>query len=278
MSESAVRVNQVIDRCDSTNLVAKQLIHEGFSHGTWISSRIQEKGRGRLGRVWKSEEGNLFLSIILEVENRSVWSWVPLCVATAVSDCIRKQNPSLSIQIKWPNDLWINQKKLGGILCESIPHQGKTHIIAGIGLNYAHAPALSSPSHSPSLSSSVQEIHPQNKAHSGSTIQSTSLKEHVEDLECLSLDQLRLDVIESVLSFINELNHHGVSRIKQLYQQWSVFSEGTQVSWGEDEQKKTGKVLGLGQYGELQVLNTDGKIEHLYSEDVTVKTILDFII
>lgn len=267
MSEK-IRPNQVVDRCDSTHLLARELIHEGFSHGTWISCRIQDKGRGRLGRVWKSEEGNLFLSIILELENRALWSWVPLCVAVAVTDCLKKHHPELAVQIKWPNDLWVCGKKLGGILCESVSHQGQSYIIAGIGLNHSHAPVISL-SHVNTNDSAFNSAQSQDQAVTRNVIQATALREHIEDRSLLSLDQLRTLIIHSILSFINQLKAEGNTPIQQRYQEWSVFTEGSQVSWGEVSPRKVGKVLGLGQYGELRVLNQDGQIESLYSEDVT---------
>src|SRR5690606_21800140 len=56
--------NLVLEEIESTNDYARNLGEEGLPHGTWISTRIQTQGRGRLGREWRSSEGNLFLSIV----------------------------------------------------------------------------------------------------------------------------------------------------------------------------------------------------------------------
>ena len=63
--------NRVVERCVSTNDLARSLGEAGAPHGTWVSAKVQEAGRGRLGRKWESLEGNLFLSLIARLENKS---------------------------------------------------------------------------------------------------------------------------------------------------------------------------------------------------------------
>src|SRR5271154_5529206 len=113
-------LNSVIERCDSTNDLARQLGESGCPHGSWISARVQEKGRGRLGREWQSMEGNLFLSIIVRPEKRSLWTWVPMASAIGAAETLSELYPKLQVRVKWPNDLWADRKKLGGILCEAV--------------------------------------------------------------------------------------------------------------------------------------------------------------
>src|SRR5689334_9561043 len=117
MSEVA---NQVIDRCASTNDLARRLGELGYPHGTWISARAQDSGRGRLGRTWQGVEGNLFLSIVARVEPPRLWTWVPLATAVGIASALRARFTGLDLRIKWPNDLWIGRAKTGGILCEGI--------------------------------------------------------------------------------------------------------------------------------------------------------------
>ena len=132
--------NQVIESCESTNDLARELGEAGYPHGTWISARQQSRGRGRLGRQWQSIEGNLFLSIIVRPEMRELWTWVPMATAIAIAEALRSLFPELPVQVKWPNDLWVHGKKLGGILCEAVGGRADSFIVIGIGLNCAVAP------------------------------------------------------------------------------------------------------------------------------------------
>src|SRR5437773_1315540 len=103
--------NQIIDSCESTNALAKQLAHAGHLEGTWVCSRSQTAGRGRLGREWISQEGNLYFSYLTRIENPAVLTWLPLTAAVAIRDAVLKWAPDSKVQIKWPNDLWVDTKK-----------------------------------------------------------------------------------------------------------------------------------------------------------------------
>jgi len=109
-------------------------------HGMTILTERQTAGRGRRGRTWHSPaQGNLYGSVIVVPApgaNRPAWlSWVPLFSALAVADCLSNHS-GLAVSVKWPNDLLIGDKKLGGILCEQTSTVDKTlTIIIGIGLN-----------------------------------------------------------------------------------------------------------------------------------------------
>src|SRR4051794_23597950 len=97
--------NTVLDSCESTNDCARALGEKGFAHGTWVSARRQTGGRGRLGRSWASIEGNLFLSLIVRIDRKDVWTWIPLAAAAGVVTALRARFENLDIRIKWPNDL-----------------------------------------------------------------------------------------------------------------------------------------------------------------------------
>ena len=112
---------------DSTNERAKELAAAGAPHGTLVSADEQTAGRGRQGRMWTAEPGEaLLLSLVL----RSPDELVPLRAAVAVAQSI-----PVPAQIKWPNDIWIEGKKVSGILVEGRPQEGWA--VLGIGLNVA---------------------------------------------------------------------------------------------------------------------------------------------
>lgn len=110
-------------------------------HGMAIIAEQQTAGRGRRGRIWHSPaQGNVYCSVIIipapETHQPASWfSWVPLLSALAAADCLSAQT-GLAISVKWPNDLLIGNKKLGGVLCEQTTTVDRTlAIIIGIGLN-----------------------------------------------------------------------------------------------------------------------------------------------
>jgi|CXWL01.1.fsa_nt_gi BirA family biotin operon repressor/biotin-[acetyl-CoA-carboxylase] ligase len=130
-----------LETVDSTNTVAMQRAHEGAVHGTLVVANHQTAGRGRLGRTWISPpHSNLYASAVLRytipASTLAEWlSWVPLLTAMGLADAI-EQVTGVVVGLKWPNDLFIHDRKLGGILCESGGRErGAPHVIVGFGLN-----------------------------------------------------------------------------------------------------------------------------------------------
>lgn len=119
----------------STNIIAKELVREGAEEGTLVISKVQTKGRGRFGRPWISTEGGLWFSIILKPRiKKDLISILPLLAAVAVARAISSLTP-LKANLKWPNDVLINEKKVAGILAESLFETEETSVILGIGIN-----------------------------------------------------------------------------------------------------------------------------------------------
>lgn len=120
-----------LEETDSTNRVAKELARQGAPHGTAVLAKKQTAGRGRLGRNFFSPEGGLYLSVILRpqcpVEDRAL---ITPMAAVAVHRVLM-EDLGIVTRIKWVNDLYIGEKKLGGILCEGCGDA----VIVGIGLN-----------------------------------------------------------------------------------------------------------------------------------------------
>lgn len=115
----------------STNDDAKLLAHNGAEHGTLLGADFQEKGRGRTGKSWECKAGEgLMCSIILRPSwERPYWGWIALLAGLAVVELLERD--CLSPQIKWPNDILVNGKKIAGILTEA----SADAVIVGIGMN-----------------------------------------------------------------------------------------------------------------------------------------------
>jgi BirA family biotin operon repressor/biotin-[acetyl-CoA-carboxylase] ligase len=132
---------ELFDCLPSTNREAVQLAQAEVEHGTVVVADSQTAGRGRLSRTWFSPPGaNLYCSIVLRTarppERLTEWlSWLPLISALAAAEAI-EQVSSIHVSVKWPNDLLISERKVGGILCESGTGTRSDHFqIIGIGIN-----------------------------------------------------------------------------------------------------------------------------------------------
>ena len=122
---------------DSTNTEGKRLAEEGASHGTVIVAEVQTAGRGRRGHQWSSPKGTgIWFSLILKPDIAPNYaSMLTLVAAMAVSKAMERL-PGIHPQIKWPNDVVLEGKKVCGILTEmSAQIDYINYIVVGIGIN-----------------------------------------------------------------------------------------------------------------------------------------------
>ena len=124
------------DSIDSTNLEAMRQAKGGAREGLCIIAREQTRGRGRLDRSWHSpKDAGLYLSIVLRPQfELTHWPLINLAAALAVHDAILR-TCALKVDIKWPNDVCVRDRKLCGILAETVETEIGTAAIVGIGIN-----------------------------------------------------------------------------------------------------------------------------------------------
>jgi BirA family biotin operon repressor/biotin-[acetyl-CoA-carboxylase] ligase len=130
------------DSIGSTNSEALHRIRSGERGPLWIAARAQTEGRGRRGRAWTTQDGNLAASLLIAVN-------VPLSMAAtlgfvaglALWRAIENCTQGLSIALKWPNDLLASDRKLAGILLESETIDGHAAVVIGMGVNVVSAPS-----------------------------------------------------------------------------------------------------------------------------------------
>lgn len=121
----------VYGRVDSTNGIARELAEQGAPEGTAVIAREQTGGRGRLGRPWASPPGGLWLSLVLRPP-LPVEDWPLIGLAMTVGIAVACETvTNAPVRLKWPNDLVLEGRKLGGVLVEA----PGGFAIAGIGLN-----------------------------------------------------------------------------------------------------------------------------------------------
>ena len=129
-------------RVGSTNDVARRLAIEGAPAGTVVVADEQVAGRGRAGRVWSSPPGlGLWLSVVARPPALPEPAALPLLVGL---EAARALDPFLDgdpVQVKWPNDLLLHGRKVGGILCEAVwAGDAPAFVVVGIGVNVLHGP------------------------------------------------------------------------------------------------------------------------------------------
>ncbi|MGK5090183.1 biotin--[acetyl-CoA-carboxylase] ligase [Bdellovibrionota bacterium FG-2] len=251
--DSSLFINRVIDSCRSTNDLARVLGDQGHPHGSWVSAKVQEAGRGRLGREWVSLEENLFLSLLIRHEPRAQWGWLPLVAAVGVVGALRELKFE-RVSIKWPNDVVVSQKsqtgelelfKLGGILCEAVGMTANSYAIVGLGLNCAHTPPVTD-----------QKV--------------TSLS----DLSGrgITADFVREKIIQGILDQVARLSRKGVEAIRESFMSLSVLQPKTEIVWTDSSSGAlmSAEVLGLGKNGELSVKLATGEKKELLAEEVSL--------
>ncbi len=227
----------------STNDVAKLLARQGAREGTVVLAREQTAGRGRIKRAWLSPKGSIALSIILHPSPAYLPSLI-MVASLATVHCI-EQVSGLRAQIKWPNDVLVNQKKVCGILIESaVKGNVVDYAVIGIGIN-----VNLKLSDFPEISATA-----------------TSLSHE------LGRDVLRLDIIRCLLVETEKL-YLALPSGQSVFQEWRdrlvTLGKKVQVSTGEASYK--GIAESVASDGSLLLRQPDGSLTKIVAGDVTLR-------
>lgn len=234
---------------ESTNQVAFKMAEEGAPEGTVVIADAQTAGKGRLGRIWLSPPGvNLYCSVVL----RPAIAPMAACQLTflsvvAVARAIQGCTP-LKPQIKWPNDILINGKKVAGLLNEMNAETEKVNfVVLGIGVNLNLRMS--------SISESLLR-HP-----------ATSLLEEggVEVDRLLFARTLLAELDRLYEVFLRE----GEGPVRAEWLERAAI-EGRSVKVSQGEREFTGVVKGVDSFGALLVQLADGRVETVLSGDVAL--------
>ena len=235
-------------RLDSTNITAHKMAELGADEGTVVIAYSQSKGKGRMKRSWQSPPGNLYNSVILKPQISPTSSaQITLIAAVATAEAIGKTT-GIKVQVKWPNDVLIHDKKVAGILTE-MECQGNTvnFIILGIGVNI-NAP----------LNLFPRELH-------GSI---TSLREEAGDY--VSFTDFSRCLYQEIEGYYDLWMTEGFSRIRNEYNKFFLLpEESVQISSGE--KTMSGKIQGIDDKGALLLHLSNGNIERIIAGDVTTR-------
>jgi len=131
---------------DTTMRLARRAAEEGAPHGSLVLADEQTAGRGRQGRAFLSPPGaNLYFTLVLRGSTASL-RHLPLAVPVAV--CVAVRDEGVDALVKWPNDIWVNGRKLSGMLIDAEGVGDSLTALPGIGINvtteFSHIPDLAS--------------------------------------------------------------------------------------------------------------------------------------
>lgn len=234
-----------LDEIDSTNEYAKRFIADGWSSDdiTTVSAQYQTAGKGRRGREWVSPPGtSLMFSMFFKPKAKmDSCPMITLVCALAVREALKEFD--VETDIKWPNDIVINGRKVCGILTEALTEQG--YIIVGAGVNM------------------TQEEWPEELRD-----RAVSIMEATGD--CVDEDALLERIIHHTERYLEEFYNTGdMSTLKEEYQE-ALVSMGREVKVLDPEQEYSGIALGINDKGELRVELADGSVREVYAGEVSV--------
>ncbi|MEW6614358.1 MAG: biotin--[acetyl-CoA-carboxylase] ligase [Thermodesulfobacteriota bacterium] len=235
-------------KTESTNLIAKNLAINEAKEGTVVTAEEQTKGRGRLDRSWLSPAyKNILMSIIFrpDVRPSQVFS-LTMLTSLAVVKAI-KAITTLNALIKWPNDIYIGGKKIGGILTEfSAEHDRVNFVIVGVGLNVNFDPS----------------IYPEIKD------TATSLS------KALGKEISRVVLLRSILEETEKgYNLLKKGKVTQIRNEWNAHSliTGKPVRIASFGITEEGVAESVDEDGCLILLDYKGKRKRIFSGDVSLK-------
>jgi BirA family biotin operon repressor/biotin-[acetyl-CoA-carboxylase] ligase len=234
------------DSIDSTNLEALRQAKAGAPEGICIVAREQTRGKGRLDRSWSSpKDAGLYFTVVLRPQlETSMWPLITLMAALAVSDALRKAC-DLRADIKWPNDICINERKLCGILAETVETDSGPAVMLGIGINLK-ANALS------------DELR-----HLSTSVESETGRQPDSEL-----------ILQELVKAIGERYDflHGPGGAEHMIREWcvnSTYAAGRRVQVSVPGRTLEGTTRGLESDGALRVETDDGKMRIIRAGDVT---------
>ncbi len=240
------------EEIDSTNIEAKRQAEAGAVHGTVVIAESQEQGRGRKGKAWSSPKGTgIWMSLVLRPEIRPERAaCLTLTAALAVSRAVEHVT-GLSAQIKWPNDLVINGKKICGILTEMSSEMDFIHyVVTGIGINVNMERFQEELPFATSLQ--IESGRPYIRAELAAWV--------LREFDACYQDFLETGDLEKLLSDYNE-------RLVNKDRQVQVIKEGEQIQ---------GTARGVNSQGELLVETKDGT-EAVLSGEVSVRGVYGYV-
>ncbi|MFB1049332.1 biotin--[acetyl-CoA-carboxylase] ligase [Paraliobacillus sp. JSM ZJ581] len=234
------------DEIDSTQTKANHLAQQGCKHGTVVIANSQQAGRGRMNRAWHSNnEDGIWMSMVLRPTILPAHApQFTLLTGTVLVD-ILSEKTGIPIKIKWPNDLFVGDKKVAGILTEMQAEQDQIHyLVIGIGINVNQ--------YTKQLPAEIRT-------------KATSLREATGNWFS------KIELIQSILyAFETAYERHqeiGFSEIKRNWEKRG-YKMNQNVTYHSGNIQSEGIIKGINENGALLIESNDNEIITLYSAEI----------
>lgn len=242
------------EETDSTNNQAKKLAEDGAEHGTLVITEVQNSGRGRRGRQWISPKGSgIWMSLILrpQIEPFAA-SMLTLVSAMAVAKAVQEVTGQ-ECNIKWPNDIVLNNKKICGILTEmSAEVDTVSYVVVGPGINV-------------------------NTEYFDESIQNMATSIFVET----GIHVKRSKLIELFAKYFEQYYDSFVQAgdLSELVDEYNslLINVNRQVKISDTKGEFTGEALGIDDKGELLVKKEDGTVCNIIAGEVSVRGLYGYV-
>jgi len=232
-------------RTDSTNNVSLELAARGAPHGTVVVAEEQTAGRGRLGRSWYSEKSSgIYTSVILRPPLSPAAAPVLTLMAGVAAQRAIRATSGLAVDIRWPNDLLVNGKKVCGILTEMNAELDRLHaVVLGIGINVNHS----------EMPAELREI-------------ATSLR--IESRRAWSRVHLFVALLNELEKHYRLLLEKGSTAIVERWAAASTFARDRRIRVLSSAGEFLATTAGLDPSGALRVRYEDGREESLVAGEI----------
>lgn len=242
-----VDVQPIIDSTNS-ELMRRLQASQALESGTVVVAEMQQAGRGRRGRVWQSPFGaNLYYSYFWRLDDGlQAAMGVSIAVGLAVYDAL-KTLYQLDVELKWPNDIYLNKEKLAGVLVELDGQpQGPCQLVIGIGIN------LQMPE---SVSQQIDQAW-------------TDLSQHCQEL---NKNNLVAQLTMSLEKRLNEFSQHG---LQQMFEQWNTLNAFANqcVELNTGHRSWQGICEGIDAQGGIRI-RRDGEVKSYYGGEISLRKV-----
>lgn len=230
-----------LEKVDSTNNYAK---NNDLSNGSLVTCEEQTTGRGRLGRRWESQKG-MCMSIVLipEIELSQISKITQVCAASVVKAL---EELDINAHIKWPNDIFLNRKKICGILTEMKTEKEKhPYVVVGIGMNV-------------------------NNDHFPDEIKDIASSLFMETGKVFEKSLIAAKILNNFEQLYNEFINGNFKESLDICREKS-YVIGKNINLIENNFLRKATAVDIGSEGELVVITEDGNTEKIISGEVSVR-------
>lgn len=240
--DKGIDIPIIIKEVESTNTEVKKLYPTMSCNFLFVAPR-QLSGRGRVGRVFVSGYGGVYMTLCYKPKNILVSDSLKIVLLTGLAVAKTLNKYTHNVEIKWPNDVFVNGKKICGILLESVVTENTTEaIFLGIGVN---------------LTNDIPE-----------QLKDKVTSSKLENITDVSREQMICEILENLYDMLKVYQEKGFAPFEEDYRKMSM-TLGHNVVCNVNGEIKRGFGVGLSEEGYL-LLENDGKVEKIILGDIEV--------